>query len=96
MEINDDRFGFEAYGPCFFADIPRRMGSNSALDTTTSAVIASFQAVRLRKTADKKALSLYGKALRSLQGCLSDDNQPVMLKLELVLMMMLCQVVIPR
>ncbi|EWG53730.1 hypothetical protein FVEG_12099 [Fusarium verticillioides 7600] len=92
MEINDDRFGFEAYGPYFFADIPRRMGSNSALDTTTSAMIASFQAVRLRKTADKKTFSLYGKALRSLQGCLSDDNQPVMLKLELVLMMMLCQI----
>ncbi|KAF5975944.1 hypothetical protein FCOIX_7386 [Fusarium coicis] len=44
-EINDDRFGFEAYGPCFFADIPRRMGSNSALDTTTSAMIAPFQAI---------------------------------------------------
>ncbi|KAF5980393.1 hypothetical protein FBULB1_5240 [Fusarium bulbicola] len=92
MEIDDDRFGFEAYGPCFFADLPRRMGSNSALDTTTSAMIASFQAIRLRKTADKKTFSLYGKALRSLQGCLSDGNQPVMLKLELVLMMMLCQV----
>ncbi|KAF5625705.1 hypothetical protein F52700_9071 [Fusarium sp. NRRL 52700] len=92
MEIDDDRFGFEAYGPYFFADLPRRMGSNSALDTTASAMIASFQAIRLRKTADKKAFSLYGKALRSLQGCLSDENQPVMLKLELVLMMMLCQI----
>ncbi|CCT67577.1 uncharacterized protein FFB20_04738 [Fusarium fujikuroi] len=92
MEIDDDRFGFEAYGPYFFADLPRRMGSNSALDTTTSAMIASFQAIRLRKTADKKTFSLYGKALRSLQSCLSDDNQPVMLKLELVLMMMLCQI----
>ncbi|KAI1041370.1 hypothetical protein LB505_005646 [Fusarium chuoi] len=84
MEIDDDRFGFEAYGPYFFADLPRRMGSNSALDTTTSAMIASFQAIRLRKTADKKTFSLYGKALRSLQSCLSDDNQPVMLKLELI------------
>ncbi|RKK24756.1 hypothetical protein BFJ68_g5852 [Fusarium oxysporum] len=92
MEIDDDRFGFEAYGPYFFADLPRRIGSNSALDTTTSAMIASFQAIRLRKTADKKTFFLYGKALRSLQGCLSDDSQPVMLKLELVLMMMLCQV----
>ncbi|KAF5553813.1 hypothetical protein FMEXI_2247 [Fusarium mexicanum] len=92
MEIDDDRFGFEAYGPYFFADLPRRMGSNSALDTTTSAMIASFQAIRLRKTADKKTFSLYGKALRSLQGCLSDENQPVMLKLELVLMVMLCQI----
>ncbi|KAF4417394.1 hypothetical protein FACUT_12241 [Fusarium acutatum] len=92
MEIDDDRFGFEAYGPYFFADLPRRMGSNSALDTTTSAMIASFQAIRLRKTADKKTFSLYGKALRSLQGCLSDENQPVMLKLELVLMIMLCQI----
>ncbi|KAF4493842.1 hypothetical protein FAGAP_10022 [Fusarium agapanthi] len=54
MEIDDDRFGFEAYGPYFFADLPRRMGSNPALDTTTSAMIASFQAIRLRKTADKK------------------------------------------
>jgi hypothetical protein len=58
-------------------------------------MIASFQAIRLRKTADKKTFSLYGKALRSLQGCLSDDSQPVILKLELVLMMMLCQVTIP-
>ncbi|TXC07296.1 hypothetical protein FocTR4_00003304 [Fusarium oxysporum f. sp. cubense] len=91
MEIDDDRFGFEAYGPYFFADLPRRIGSNPALDTTTSAMIASFQAIRLRKTADKKTFSLYGKALRSLQVCLSDDGQPVMLKLELVLMMMLCQ-----
>ncbi|KAI7760627.1 hypothetical protein LZL87_009511 [Fusarium oxysporum] len=91
MEIDDDRFGFEAYGPYFFADLPRRIGSNSALDTATSAMIASFQAIRLRKTTDKKTFSLYGKALRSLQGCLRDDKQPVMLKLELVLMMMLCQ-----
>ncbi|KAF4958018.1 hypothetical protein FGADI_2703 [Fusarium gaditjirri] len=92
MEIDDDRYGFEAYGPYFFTDLPRRIGSNSALDTTTSAMIASFQAIRLRKTADKKTFCLYGKALRSLQGCLSDDKQPVMLKLELVLMMMLCQI----
>ncbi|KAF4456763.1 hypothetical protein F53441_1199 [Fusarium austroafricanum] len=89
MEIDDDRFGFQAYGPFWWEELPRRFGSVPALDTTTSAMIATFQSIRLRKRPDKTAFALYGKALRSLQECLVDDEQPVMLKLEVVLMMML-------
>lgn len=94
--ITDERYSFELYGPRFFKGLPQRFGSHAALDDMTSAVIASFQSVRLRKESNSKALALYGKALRSLQTCLQDPKQPAMLKLELVIMMMLCQVCLER
>ena len=96
ISITDERYSFELYGPRFFKVLPQKFGSHAALDDMTSAVIASFQSVRLRKESNSKALALYGKALRSLQTCLQDPKQPVMLKLELVIMMMLCQVCLER
>jgi hypothetical protein len=89
--ISDERYSFEIYGPRFFKTLPQRFGSHPALDDMTSAVIASFQSVRLRKQSSPKALSLFGKALRSLQECLIDPKQSVTFKLELVIMVMLCQ-----
>ncbi|UZP45372.1 hypothetical protein NXS19_013184 [Fusarium pseudograminearum] len=89
--ITDERYSFEIYGPRFFKTLPQRFGSHPALDDMTSAVIASFQSVRLRKQSSPRALSLFGKALRSLQECLNDPKQPVTFKLELVIMVMLCQ-----
>lgn len=86
------RYGFGKYGPYFFIELPSRIGSHPGLDATTSALTASFKSIRLRKTCDLNVLDLYGKALRTLQDCLSDPEQPVVLKLELVLMTMLCQV----
>ncbi|KAF5677335.1 hypothetical protein FHETE_1847 [Fusarium heterosporum] len=91
MEIDDVRYSFGEYGPSFFTDLPRRMGSHPALDATVSSLTASFKAIRIRKTRDPNVLALFGKALRALQDCLGDPKQPVMLKLELVLMMLLCQ-----
>jgi hypothetical protein len=90
--ISDERYSFELYGPRFFKSLPQRFGSHPALDDMTSAVVASFQSVRLRQQFSPRALSLYGKALRSLQACLNDPKQPVTFKLELVVMVMLCQV----
>lgn len=95
ISISDERYSFELYGPRFFKALPQRFGTHTALDDMTSAVIASFQSVRLRKQSSRKALDLYGKALGSLQTCLKDPEQPIKLKLELVVMMMLCQVGIP-
>ncbi|KAF5227612.1 hypothetical protein FAUST_11659, partial [Fusarium austroamericanum] len=89
--ITDERYSFEIYGPRFFKTLPQRFGSHPVLDDMTSAVIASFQSVRLRKQSSPRALSLFGKALRSLQECLNDPKQPVTFKLELVIMVMLCQ-----
>ncbi|KAF4998430.1 hypothetical protein FGRMN_3166 [Fusarium graminum] len=91
MEIDDVRYSFGEYGPSFFTDLPRRMSSHPALDATVSSLTASFKAIRIRKTRDSNVLTLYGNALRALQECLGDTKQPVMLKLELVLMMLLCQ-----
>lgn len=93
--ITDERYSFEIYGPRFFKTLPQRFGSHTVLDDMTSAVIASFQSVRLRKQSSPRALSLFGKALRSLQECLNDPKQPVTFKLELVIMVMLCQVGYP-
>lgn len=92
MEVDDVRYGLGKYGPYFFIELPSRLGSHPAMDATTSALTTSFKSIRLRKTCDINVLNLYGKALRTLQDCLSDPEQPVVLKLELVLMTMLCQV----
>ncbi|OBS19132.1 hypothetical protein FPOA_10855 [Fusarium poae] len=89
--ISDERYSFEIYGPRFFKTLPQRFGSHPALDDMSHAVIATFQAVRLRKESNPRALSLFGKALRSLQECLNDPKQSATFKLELVIMVMLCQ-----
>ncbi|KAF5019724.1 hypothetical protein F66182_8267 [Fusarium sp. NRRL 66182] len=91
MEIEDERYDFQFYGPHFFADLPRRLGSSSALDASTSALIAAFKSIRLRRIHDRNVFALYGKALRALQGFLGDAEQPPGRKMEVVCMMMLCQ-----
>ncbi|KAH7245810.1 hypothetical protein BKA59DRAFT_527644 [Fusarium tricinctum] len=91
MEIDDVRYSLGKYGPYFFIELPSRLGSHPAMDATTSALTTSFKSIRLRKTCDLNVLAVYGKALRTLQDCLSDPEQPAVQKLELVLMTMLCQ-----
>ncbi|KAJ3519918.1 hypothetical protein NM208_g13933 [Fusarium decemcellulare] len=90
MGIDDERYDMKVYGPHFFAELPRRIGSNDALDASTSAVITAFTSVRLRKY-DPNVLVQFGRALRALRTCLDDPKQPVTLKMEMVGMILLCQ-----
>lgn len=57
----------------FIIDIPRRLGSNAALDATSDAFVASFTGFRSgRREPDTKVLRLHGKALKALRSCLEE------------------------
>ncbi|KAM5341529.1 hypothetical protein ACJ41O_014560 [Fusarium nematophilum] len=88
LEIDDQRYDIRTYGAYFIPDLPRRLGSNSTLDASISALVASYNAVQLKQP-KQNALTLYGTALKALRESLQDPTQSVAIKMEAVYLIFL-------
>jgi hypothetical protein len=83
----------------FLEEIPRRLGSNAALDTAVNALVCAHSQLNtsagIVRIADPEALTKYNHAVRTLRICLDD---PVKAReastLCAVYLLMICQVCI--
>jgi hypothetical protein len=91
LEIEDPRFNISIYGP-FIEDIPKRLGTNEALDAAALAFVAAFPWLHTRQL----SLETYHKfthALKALRVCLNDPVRAGTPEtLCAVYMTMICQV----
>ncbi|KAK5994587.1 hypothetical protein PT974_05066 [Cladobotryum mycophilum] len=72
LEIRDPRYDLTSYG-VFFRDLPRRLGTNEALDAAVDVMASSYSYLRTRQSS-KESLVKYVNALQALQRCLSDPE----------------------
>lgn len=70
LEVTDIRYELSIYGE-FLQDIPRRMGSNAALDASAAAMTAAFETLHTHQQ-PQKVLVRYSHALTSLRACLEN------------------------
>ena len=60
----------------FVSLVPQRLGTNTALDDATTCLLSSYSALLKGPAAQRKIdLTLYGRALHSLQKALEDPQQ---------------------
>lgn len=70
LGVTNPRFDLRIYGE-FMKEIPRRLGSNSALDATVYALTAAFASIPQNQPS-AEAIDRYGRALKSVRLCLMD------------------------
>ena len=70
LEVTDLRYDLAWYG-AFLKDIPRRLGSNDALDASVSALTVAHSSLHTRQKSPEIFVK-YGKALKALRTCLND------------------------
>jgi hypothetical protein len=73
LEVKDLRYDISCYGP-FLKDIPQRLGSNIALDTSVNVLVSGYSTLYTRQQS-MEALSRYVSALKALRICLNDPSQ---------------------
>lgn len=73
LEVKDLRYDLSCYGP-FLRDIPKRLGSNIALDASVSVLTSAYSSLYTHQRS-LKTLSNYVKALKALRICLDDPSQ---------------------
>lgn len=74
LEVLDPRFDLTVYGG-FFRQIPRRLGSNEALDAAVEAITATLPMVLSRQQPSAEACGKYAQALKALRMCLMDPSK---------------------
>jgi Fungal Zn(2)-Cys(6) binuclear cluster domain len=81
-----------AYG-LFMLDIPRRMNTNEALDSSIDALLCAHSCLCARQQASIEALSSYSRALVILRQCLNDPTKASTSEtLCAVMLLLICQV----
>ena len=73
LEITDPRYDLTIYGN-FMKEIPRRLGSNSALDAAVYALTVAFASIH-KTQPSAEAIHGYSRALNSLRLCLMDSTR---------------------
>jgi hypothetical protein len=73
LEVTDLRYDLSCYGP-FLKDIPKRLGSNTALDASVNVLTSAFSSLYTRQQS-LETLSRYVNALKALRICLNDPSQ---------------------
>ena len=58
----------------FFKEIPRRLGTNTALDASVNALTTAFASVHSRQQS-LEAIESYVQALKALRVCLNDPTE---------------------
>ena len=91
LEVTDVRYDLAWYGG-FLKDIPRRLGTNDALDASVSALTSASSTLHTRQRS-VEMLARYVHALKTLRVCLDD---PVKARtantLCAIYLIMICQV----
>lgn len=91
LGVQDIRYGLGVYGE-FLRDIPRRLGTNEALDTAVGALTSAYPMLYTRQPS-VEALSKYVQAIRALRICVEDPVQARCPNtLCAIYLMMICQV----
>lgn len=82
-----------AYG-LFLIDVPRRLGTNEALDAAASALVTAYPGVLCpREDVRPQALADYSQALKALRKCLNDPVEAYSANtLCAVMILLICQV----
>lgn len=91
LEVKDVRYDLSVYGE-FLQHIPKRLGTNKALDAAAKALTTSFASVPSQKRS-VEGYETYVQGLQALRVCLGDPKQvgsPDILCA--IYLMMLCQV----
>jgi hypothetical protein len=73
LEVNDLRYDLSCYG-AFLTDIPKRLGSNIALDASVNFLTNAFSSLYTHQQS-LTTLSKYVNALKALRICLDDPAQ---------------------
>ncbi|KAH7022001.1 hypothetical protein EDB80DRAFT_805562 [Ilyonectria destructans] len=93
LGVEDVRYNIRSFGGQFFLDLPRRVGSNPALDLSVSALVASFN-THLCKHPKVDALAVYGDALEALRMSLANPAQSIGIKIYTIFNIYICQGII--
>jgi hypothetical protein len=72
LEVTDLRYDLSCYGS-FLKDIPKRLGSNTALDASVNVLNSAFSSLYTRQQS-LETLSRYANALKALRICLNDPS----------------------
>ncbi|KAL5087826.1 hypothetical protein Trisim1_007480 [Trichoderma cf. simile WF8] len=93
LDINDPSYDLACYGP-WFKDLPRRLGTNVALDAAVEAMVGFYPHLRRhdQSSLSRGSVVKYVNALQALRTCLNDPqsaNKPETLCAVYVLM--ICQ-----
>lgn len=91
LKVTDVRYDLSVYGE-FFKGIPRRLGSNAALDASVNALITTFASVHSKQ----QSLEVFEsniQALKALRECLNDPTEATSANtLCAVYLVIICQV----
>lgn len=91
LEVSDLRYDLCCYGE-FMKDIPRRLGTNDALDASVSALTLAFSSLHTRRVTTEMFVK-YGQALKALRTCLCDPAKAQTAEtLCAIYLTMICQV----
>ena len=91
LEVKDLRYDLSCYG-AFIKDIPKRLGSNAALDASVNVLTSAFSSLYTRQQS-LMTLSRYVNALKTLRHCLNDPSQACTANtLCAVYLLLICQV----
>lgn len=91
LEVRDLRYDLTCYGP-FLTELPRRLGSDEALDAAVAAITAAYSKIYTgRRSLDM--LTKYGHALTTLRKSLDDRAKAMSVNtLCAIYLVMVCQV----
>ena len=91
LEVKDPRYDLSTYGD-FLSDLPKRLGTNKALDASIKAIAISYPSLHV-KAQSQEMLAVYLEALRELRTALNkpDKSQTVDI-LCAIYLTMICQV----
>ncbi|KAI1859832.1 hypothetical protein JX265_010281 [Neoarthrinium moseri] len=81
LGIEDIKYDLRAFGGLMMPNLVPQIGSNPALDTSISALLALYR-VRLYNYSKVDALTKYGQALRSMRETLNDPAQSIRVPLQ--------------
>ncbi|KAJ3529561.1 hypothetical protein NM208_g9701 [Fusarium decemcellulare] len=95
LGVNDVRYDVGNLAGNYIFETPARIGSDPALDASVSALIASYNALRLKQS-KLSSMEQYGAALNALRGTLQDPRRSLETKIQTVSTMYLCQIWIDR
>ena len=91
LDVTDPRYDLVCYGG-FLKDIPRRLGTNRALDASVDALTSAFSSLYTREHSSA-ALATYGHAVYVLRICLDDPSMARSVEtLCAIYFIMICQV----
>lgn len=76
LDITDPSYDLRCYGP-WFKDLPRRLGTNEALDAAVEAMVGFYPHLRRHEQSSLSRGSLvkYVNALQALRTCLNDPQK---------------------